>query len=37
VLVEGADKALFEAKKHSRNVCKICSAEDMMDLCNLKN
>ncbi len=33
VLIEGADKALFEAKKDSRDVCRIFSAEDMMDLC----
>lgn len=37
VLIEGADKALFEAKKHSRNICKICSAEDMKTLCNIRH
>lgn len=37
VLIEGADKALFEAKKHSRNICNVCSAEEMMNLTDIKD
>jgi len=30
-LLEGADKALYMAKKESRNICKTCSVEDMFN------
>jgi diguanylate cyclase (GGDEF)-like protein len=32
LLIEGADKALYKAKNDSRNICKTCSIEDMLDL-----
>ncbi|RJP86607.1 MAG: diguanylate cyclase [Desulfobacteraceae bacterium] len=35
LLIEGADKALYEAKRNSRNICRRCSTEDMMDLQNI--
>jgi hypothetical protein len=37
VLIEGADKALYKAKNESRDTCKMCSAEDMLDFKRLKN
>ena len=32
ILLEGADKALYKAKRESRNICKTCSAQEMFDL-----
>jgi len=32
ILIEGADKALYKAKKESRDACKACSAEDLLEL-----
>lgn len=30
LLIAGADKALYKAKKESRNICRTCSIEDML-------
>jgi diguanylate cyclase (GGDEF)-like protein len=32
LLIEGADKALYKAKKDTRNTCKTCSAEEMIGM-----